>query len=85
MPESLSEVDSLGNGIRVRATYNIQLFDNSKTKNMQRQVQLRTDSPAQYFFNFEEDQAVKSILHDFMSKTIKDAGVIGNVKLVTIP
>ena len=38
MPESLSEVDSLGNGIRVRATYNIQLFDNSKTKNMQRQV-----------------------------------------------
>ena len=34
MPESLSEVDSLGNGIRVRATYDIQLFDNSKTKNM---------------------------------------------------
>ena len=52
---------------------------------MQRQVQLRTNSPAQYFFNFEDNQAVKSILHDFMSKTIKDAGVVGNVKLVTIP
>lgn len=57
MPENLNETDSLGNGIRVKASYNVQLFDNSKTKNMQRQVQLRTDSPAQYFFNFAKEQA----------------------------
>ena len=55
MPEPLNETDSFGNGIRVKGSYNIQLFDNTKTKNMQRQVQLRTDSPAQYFFNFEKE------------------------------
>jgi hypothetical protein len=34
MPEFVNETDALGYGIRVRASYNIQLFDQSKTKNM---------------------------------------------------
>jgi hypothetical protein len=85
MPESVNETDSLGFGIRVKASYNIQLFDQAKTKNMQRQVQLRTDSPAQYFFNFAQKSASPSIECPFISKTIKEAGVVENVKLVTIP
>jgi len=48
-------------------------------------VQLRTDSPAQYFFNFGEAEVAKNIECPFISKTIKDAGVVENVKLVTIP
>ena len=86
MPEPLDETDASGNGIRVKASYNVQLFDNTKTKNMQRQVQLRTDSPAQYFFNFDDGQAVPNTAgFDFISKTIKEAGIVDNVKLVTIP
>jgi len=53
MPETYDERDENGNGIRVPASYQIQLFDQSKRANMQRQVQLRTDMPAQYFFNFD--------------------------------
>jgi hypothetical protein len=48
-------------------------------------VQLRTDSPAQYFFNFGENEAAINLKCPFISKTIKEAGVVENVKLVTIP
>jgi len=85
MPEHLNETDSLGNGIRVKASYNVQLFNNSKTHNKQRLVQLRTDSPAQYFFNFGEQQAKASPLQTYISKIVKEAGVERYVKLVTIP
>jgi hypothetical protein len=36
MPEDVNERDSLGYGIRVMASYNIQLFDQTKTQNLQR-------------------------------------------------
>lgn len=48
-------------------------------------MQLRTDSPAQYFFNFGENEAAINLKCPFISKTIKEAGVVENVKLVTIP
>ena len=51
---------------------------------MQRKVQLRTDSPAQYFFNFEGD-ASQNLDCPFISSTIKEAGVTEMIKLVTIP
>jgi hypothetical protein len=85
MPENVNERDSLGYGIRVMATYNIQLFDKTKTQNLQRKVQLRTDSPAQYFFNFGDAKAAINLECPFISKTIKEAGVVENVKLITIP
>lgn len=86
MPEHLNETDSLGNGIRVKATYNVQLFDRTKSDmNAQRRTQLRTDSPAQYFFNFDEQQATPSISQKFIAERVKNSGVHGLVKLVTIP
>ena len=85
MPENVNETDSLGYGIRVRASYNIQLFDKTTTQNLQRIVQLRTDSPAQYFFNFGKAEATFNMECPFISKTIKEAGVVENVKLITIP
>ena len=52
MGEHLNERDSLGKGIRVPATYYVQMFDASKTPSYQREMQLKYESPAQYFFNF---------------------------------
>jgi hypothetical protein len=54
MGEWVNEKDSLGNGIRVPATYHVQLFDNKFTPNFQRKAQLKIDSPANYFFTFDD-------------------------------
>jgi len=47
MGEPLEEVDALGNGIRVPATYYVQLFDRSNRQSAQRHIQLKTESPIQ--------------------------------------
>lgn len=47
MGEPLEEVDALGNGIRVPATYYVQLFDSSDRQPAQRHIQLKTESPIQ--------------------------------------
>ena len=54
MGEYVYEKDSLGNGIRVPATYYVQLFDKTKTTDNQRMVQKQKFSEAaQYFYNFD--------------------------------
>jgi hypothetical protein len=87
MGEWVNEKDTLGNGIRVPATYHVQIFDNKVTPNNQRKAQLKIDSPANYFFTFE-DVIWNNDFEDKVSTLPQDmvaAGVTDLVKLVTIP
>lgn len=54
----LNDTDKDGGyrGVRVNAEYNMQIFDTQKGKSLQREQQLRTDQPLQYFFVFSEIQ-----------------------------
>jgi hypothetical protein len=83
MPEGSNEKDTFGNGIRVVASYQVALFDQDKKANMQRKVQLRTDSPAQYFYQF--DTELEGVRFPLDSKVLKEAGIVDHVKLVTVP
>lgn len=87
MGEWVNEKDQLGNGIRVPATYHVQVFDNKVTPNSQRKAQLKIDSPANYFFTFD-DVLWNDYFEDKVSTLPQDlvaAGVTDLVKLVTIP
>jgi hypothetical protein len=46
MGENLDEMDEFGNGIRVPATYYMQMFRTGVDKSTQREVQAKTDMPA---------------------------------------
>ena len=52
MGEYFNERDSLGNGIRVPATYRVQVFNSSTEKSLQRQVQMKVDMPLQMVYSF---------------------------------
>ena len=52
MGEYLNERDSLGNGIRVPATYYVQVFNSTTEKSLQRQVQMKVDMPLQMVYSF---------------------------------
>ena len=87
MGEWVNEEDELGNGIRVPATYHVQIFDNSNTANSQRKAQLVIDSPVNYFFTFDEVKWAQpsSSVVSTLSADISAAGVTDLVKFVTIP
>ena len=87
MGEWVNEKDELGNGIRVPATYHVQVFDNSKTDNVQRKAQLMIDSPVNYFFTFDEVKwaEVSSSKVSTLTTDLSTAGISDLVKLVTIP
>jgi hypothetical protein len=87
MGEWVNEVDELGNGIRVPATYHVQIFDNSKTANSQRKAQLMIDSPVNYFFTFDEVKwaSPASAQVSTLTADLSAAGVTDLVKFVTIP
>jgi len=53
MGDFLDETDEDGLGIKVPATYFVQIFDEEKRNTQQRRVLHRTMDPPQYFFNFE--------------------------------
>ena len=82
MGEWLNETDSNGNAIRVPATYHVQIFDEDKIQNSQRKVQMLIDSPAQYFFTFDN---VQPRYESTIGTELKAAGIVDLVKLVTIP
>ena len=82
MGEWLNETDSQGNPIRVPATYHVQVFNEDKTENNQRRMQMRIESPPQFFFTFDE---VKPKYESNIGKELKAAGIVDMVKLVTIP
>lgn len=50
--EPLRETNEYGNGIRVKATYYMQICDGLKRLPLQRIVQHKINDPANYFFNF---------------------------------
>jgi hypothetical protein len=52
MDEFLDERDEYGNGIRVPASYYVQVFDSQVRQSNQRKMQQKVDDPAQYFFSF---------------------------------
>ena len=51
--EALNETDSLGRGITVPAQFFLQIFNNQKTKSLQRNIQMITDDPSNTFFLFD--------------------------------
>ena len=57
----LNDTDKDGGykGVRVNAEYNMQIFDTSKGKSLQRDQQIKTDQPLQYFFVFNQVQAAE--------------------------
>ena len=77
MGEGSNEMDQNGNGIRVVVSYQVAIG-----KDVQRQVQMRTMSPAQYFFSFDQDVSVTNLID---SQILRDSGIVDNVKLVTFP
>lgn len=83
--EYVNEVDANGFGYRVPASYFVQIFTEGKRESMQRMIQMKTDDPARYFFNFDVKPrsmpALKSV--DNLSNDLKEAGIQGHVKIVT--
>jgi hypothetical protein len=57
MGEGSNEMDSNGNGIRVVASYQVAIG-----KDVQREVQMKTTSPPQYFFSFDQDVTVTNLI-----------------------
>jgi len=85
MGEYLNEVDQFGNGIRVPATYYVQIIDESRTADQQRKVQLgKTDHPLQLIYSFDTDQKESSKYFEqpnfYTSKDIQN-----EVNMVAIP
>ena len=85
MGEPVNETDAFGHGIRVPATYYVQLFDTKVERSVQRLVQQKIEEPAQYFFNFNQLKASKTQIPSTFSADLKAAGVKGTVKLVSFP
>ena len=85
MSEYVDEKDKNGNGIRVPASYYIDIFRDSVRRSHQRLVQHKTDDPAQYFFT----QQIKSVSSNGVasdySENLKLAGIVDTVKLVSFP
>lgn len=85
MGEYLNELDQFGNGIRVPATYYVQIIDESQTPDLQRKVQLgKTDHPLQLIYSFDTEQKESSKSFEqpnfYQSQDIQD-----EVNMVAIP
>ena len=78
------ERNSFNRGIRVPATYYVQLFDESKDSSAQRTIQQLIADEPQYFFAFQEEILSVGQKSTF-SNDLKNAGVIDPIKIVTIP
>jgi len=85
MGEWLDEKDANGNGIRVPATYFVQIFNQSAGPSLQRLVQHKQDDPAQYFFAFDLEKTGAHLEGSSLSQDLKDAGVAGEVTMVAFP
>lgn len=85
MGEYLEENDQFGNGIRVPASYYVQIFDSKFRSSNQRMMQLKVESPATHFYNFKSVSQVTPTLKDTLSQDLKNSGIEGSIKLVTMP
>lgn len=85
MGEWVDEKDKNGNGIRVPASYYIDIFRENTRRSHQRLVQHKTDDPAQFFFSSKvEELGSNGVWGDFGSQ-MKKAGVVDTVKMVSLP
>ena len=84
MGEWLDEKNAYGNGIRVPATYFVDIFRNKDGKSSQRLVQNKQDDPVHAFFNFNGVTSGKGKASSF-SDSIKAQGVSNMVKYVVLP
>ena len=86
MGEYVDEKDSLGNGIRVPATYYVQIFDKTKTANNQRVVQKQKFfEAAQYFYNFNLVVNGTDGRANNISTIVQGSGIGEGVDYVIIP
>jgi len=84
--EPLIERDAFGRGIRVKATYYVQICDGVKRLPLQRIAQQKIHDPANYFFNFNLTRSLETpVVKDILSAAYKDAGVVDAVKVVHVP
>lgn len=83
--EPLREKNQYGNGIRVKATYYVQICDGEKRLPLQRVVQHKINDPANYFFNFNVTQTQSPTVEDQLVEAYKKAGVVNTVKVVHMP
>ena len=83
--EPLRERDANGNGIRVLATYYVQICDGERRLPLQRVAQHKINDPANYFFNFNLTDMHGPTVVDELAKAYKMAGVVDTVKVVHVP
>lgn len=88
MGEWVDEKDTDGNGIKVPASYFVQIFDESKRKTEQRTVLQKTLDPAQYFFNFglkPTKQSLASKHHGNQVSKVPVETLMANIRLFATP
>jgi len=86
MGEYLNERDPITHkGIRVPATYYVEVIDTNTTTSAQHLIHHKTDDPAQMFFAFDLVHAKTNAKKSGFSKAIKEAGVEGMVTYAIFP
>lgn len=85
--EQLNERDADGKGIRVPASYYVQLHNLSETESVQRLVQMKNDDPLQYLFaqNLQNEDGEVNDKQSKLSAAFVEAGVQGMVKMTPVP
>lgn len=83
--EPLKERNEYGNGIRVKATYYVQICDGENRLPVQRLAQHKINDPANYFFNFNSTFSKTQLIEDQFALSYLQAGVTDTVKVVHIP
>jgi len=85
MDEYVNERDIYGKGIRVPATYYVELIDTNNTKSAQHLIHHKTDDPAQMFFMFDSTHAQLPLIASSFGDDISAAGVNGPITYAAFP
>jgi hypothetical protein len=86
MNEYLDEKDAFsGKGIRVPATYYVEVIDTNTTTSSQHLIHHKNDDPAQMFFTFDLVHSKSQSMKSGFSKTITEAGVDGMITYAVFP
>lgn len=85
MGEWLVEEGEDGHLIRVPATYYVQIFNEKTSKSLQRLVQKKQESPAEYFYTFDLMKIASEPVKNTLSDDLKKAGVSDKVNLKMFP
>jgi len=85
MDEYLNERDASGRGIRVPATYYVEVIDTNTTTSKQHQIHHKTDDPVQMFFTFDLVHSKSKAIKSGFSEAISAAGIDGKMTYVVFP